>query len=411
MTFEQQSTAIARLSLHQSQRCQAIPTLSVLRGKVIAARQLWTLWSDQTHRPTGIGVYTSIAALLEIWLTAIAHHNDLRSRILQSLAALTHRPEAELTAFLASTSDYQRQLFWQQLAPLSEDVERLQSIVDWLPDSPGLEPQTKQLASEDSSMVLANFAAVARLFPQSAVPGLLVLLPEDYRGEAALTALAQLVEAVPQIPVTLALTVAQSQGLLNELPESRAKAMLRGGLIDVPSPEPGNIRQWLSTHGLDDEQIQPLLHLAETHGTTPEALDTALTLLNQAYQPETAEAAEVYRSQAEWFLFQYLEARPTTMGRFQVNARVDIDFGGRPMEVDFLDAEAKIVIELDGHYHFQSLDNYRRDRRKDRLLQQQGFLVLRFLSEDVVSDLEDILDAVDQALTTRPPAIPHPSEA
>ncbi|MBE9107902.1 DUF559 domain-containing protein [Nodosilinea sp. LEGE 07298] len=411
MTFEQQSTAIARLALHQSQRCQAIPTLSVLRGKVIAARQLWLLWSDQTHRQTGVGVYTSIAALLETWLTAIAQHDNLRSRILQSLAALTHRPEAELTAFLASTSDYQRQLFWQQLAPLSEDADQLRAILTWLPDSPGLEPQTKHLASEDSSTVLASFAAVSRLFPQSVVPGLLVLLPEDNWGEAALTALAQLVEAVPQIPVALALTADQGQGLLNELPESRAKAMLRGGLIDVPSPEPGNIRQWLSTHGLDDEQLQPLLHLAETHGTTPEALDAALTLLNQAHQPATAEAAEVYRSQAEWFLFQYLEAKPTTMGRFQVNARLDIDFGGRPMEVDFLDAAAKIVIELDGHYHFQSLDNYRRDRRKDRLLQQQGFLVLRFLSEDVVSDLEGILDAIDQAIATHSPLNPHPSEA
>jgi very-short-patch-repair endonuclease len=259
--------------------------------------------------------------------------------------------------------------------------------------------------------VLASFAAVARLFLQSAVPGLLVLLPEDNRGEAALIALAQLIEAVPQIPVALVLTVAQGQALLNKLPESRAKAMLRGGLIDVPSPEPGNIRQWLSARGLDDVQLQPLLHLAETHGTTPEALDTALTLLNQAHQPETAEAAEVYRSQAEWFLFQYLEAKPTTMGRFQVNARLGIDFGDRPMEVDFLDPKAKIVIELDGYYHFQSLDNYRRDRRKDRLLQQQGFLILRFLSEDVVSDLEGILDAVDQTIATRPPAIPHPSEA
>lgn len=419
LTFEPQSTAIpagnasriARLTLHLSQRCQAIPTLSVLQGKAIAARQLWIQWSKQTDRSTGVGVYSSIAAILETWLAAMAQHDDLRSRILQNVATLAHRPEAELTAWLAHTSDYQRQLFWQQLAPLSEDVDQLRAILDWLPAFPSSEPQTKPLVLADSSTVLASFAAVARLFPPSAVPGLLVLLPEDDQAAVALAALAQLVEAVPQIPVALALTVAQVQCLLNELPESRAKAMLRGGLIDVPAPEPGNIRQWLSTHGLDDEQLQPLLHLAETHGTTPDVLDTALTLLNQAYQPETAEAAEVYRSQAEWFLFQYLEARPTTMGRFQVNVRLDIDFGGRPMEVDFLDTAAKIVIELDGHYHFQSLDNYRRDRRKDRLLQQQGFLVLRFLSEDVVSDLEDILDAVDQALTTRPPAIPHPSEA
>ncbi|MBE9140134.1 hypothetical protein IQ254_23540 [Nodosilinea sp. LEGE 07088] len=192
MTFEQQSTAIpagilvpsrfpnasriARLFLHQSQRCQAIPTLSVLRGTVIAARQLWILWSDQTHRPTGVGVYTSIAALLETWLAAIAYRCDLRSLVLQSLAALAQRPEAELTAWLAHTSDYERQLFWQQLASLSEDADQLRAILTWLPDSPDLEPQTNPLTPADSSTVLASFAAVARLFPPSAVPGLLVLL-------------------------------------------------------------------------------------------------------------------------------------------------------------------------------------------------------------------------------------------
>ncbi|WP_430712091.1 DUF559 domain-containing protein [Nodosilinea sp. AN01ver1] len=419
MAIEPQSTAIpagiasriARLALHQSQRCQAIPTLSVLQGKAIAARQLWTQWLEQTGRSTGVGVYTSIATLLETWLTALAQHDELRSRILRNVAVLAHRSETELTAWLAHTSDYQRQLFWQQLAPLSQDAERLRSILDWLPDFPSSEPQTKPLALADSSTVLASFAAVARLFLPSAVPGLLVLLPEDNRAAVALTALAQLVEAVPQIPVALALTVAQVQYLLNELPESRAKAMLRGGLIDVPLPELGNLKQRLSDRNLDDEQLQPLLHLVETHGTTPDVLDTALTLLDPAHQPKTEEAADVYRSQAEWFLFQYLEAKPTTTGRFQVNARLDINFGDRPMEVDFLDGAAKIVIELDGHYHFQCLDNYRRDRRKDRLLQQQGFLVLRFLSEDVVSDLEGILDAVDQALATRSSSVTQPSEA
>jgi len=134
-------TAIARLALHQSQRCQAIPTLSVLQGKAIAARQLWTQWSKQTERSTGVGVYTSIAALLETWVagmalqgrsnpsgaatpTTMAQYDDLRSRILQNVATLANRPATELTAWLAHTSDYQRQLFWQQLAPLSEDGER-----------------------------------------------------------------------------------------------------------------------------------------------------------------------------------------------------------------------------------------------------------------------------------------------
>lgn len=238
--------AIARLDLHQSQRCQAIPTLSVLQGKAIAARHLWTQWLQPTDRLTGVGGYTSISALLETWLTAIVQHNDLRSRILQKIAILANQPEAELTAWFANTSDYQRQLFWQQLSPLSEDADRLRTILAWISNLPNVGSQTKLLASENLSTVLSSFAVVARLFPPSAVPGLLVLLPEDDRAKAALTTLVQLVEVVPQIPVALTLTVAQVQCLLDELPESKAKAMLRGGLIDVSSPKQGNIKQWLS---------------------------------------------------------------------------------------------------------------------------------------------------------------------
>ena len=41
------------------------------------------------------------------------------------------------------------------------------------------------------------------------------------------------------------------------------------------------------------------------------------------------------------------------------------------------------------------------DRRKDLFLQQQGYLVLRFLAADVVSRLEEILAAVTSALRGR----------
>ncbi len=39
------------------------------------------------------------------------------------------------------------------------------------------------------------------------------------------------------------------------------------------------------------------------------------------------------------------------------------------MEVDFLCADARVVIELDGAQHLADADAYRRDRRKDALLQ------------------------------------------
>ncbi len=42
---------------------------------------------------------------------------------------------------------------------------------------------------------------------------------------------------------------------------------------------------------------------------------------------------------------------------------------------------------------------YRRDRRKDALLQENGYLVLRFLAEDVGKYLDQVLDAILRALS------------
>ena len=44
---------------------------------------------------------------------------------------------------------------------------------------------------------------------------------------------------------------------------------------------------------------------------------------------------------------------------------------------------------------------YRRDRRKDQVLQENGYLVLRFLAEDVGNELDLVLDAILRSLTNR----------
>ena len=53
---------------------------------------------------------------------------------------------------------------------------------------------------------------------------------------------------------------------------------------------------------------------------------------------------------------------------------------------------------MDGCQHLSSLDAYRRDRRKDALLQEHGYFVLRFLTEDIGKRLDDVLDQVLRAL-------------
>jgi very-short-patch-repair endonuclease len=71
------------------------------------------------------------------------------------------------------------------------------------------------------------------------------------------------------------------------------------------------------------------------------------------------------------------------------------------MEVDLLCGDARLAIELDGSQHLDSTDAYRRDRRKDQLLQQNGYFVLRFLAEDVGKNLDMVLDTIQRTLLSR----------
>jgi very-short-patch-repair endonuclease len=113
-----------------------------------------------------------------------------------------------------------------------------------------------------------------------------------------------------------------------------------------------------------------------------------------------AEGAARARSATEAFLYRRLETLPETAGRFRLNAELPIPFDGwGRMEVDLLDADAHIAIELDGAQHLDNPEAYRRDRRKDVLLQESGFHVLRFLSEDVEKRLDEVLDAIIRALS------------
>jgi superfamily II DNA or RNA helicase/very-short-patch-repair endonuclease len=115
-----------------------------------------------------------------------------------------------------------------------------------------------------------------------------------------------------------------------------------------------------------------------------------------------SEGIDRARSATEAFLFRRLETLPATVGRFRLNAELPIPFDnwGR-MEVDLLCADTRIVVELDGAQHLESADAYRRDRRKDQLLQQNGYFVLRFLAEDVGKNLDMVLDTIQRTLHSR----------
>jgi superfamily II DNA or RNA helicase/very-short-patch-repair endonuclease len=118
-------------------------------------------------------------------------------------------------------------------------------------------------------------------------------------------------------------------------------------------------------------------------------------------QPD-AEGAARARSASEAFLYRRLETLAETARRFRLNTELPIPFNNRGvMEVDFFCADARLVIELDGAQHLADADAYRRDRRKDALLQQHGYFVLRFLAEDAGKQLDYVLDTIQGALAQR----------
>ena len=117
--------------------------------------------------------------------------------------------------------------------------------------------------------------------------------------------------------------------------------------------------------------------------------------------PLEAEGIDRARSASERFLFQRLETLPQTKGCFRLNVELDIPFDGwSRMEVDLVCTAVKFAIEIDGNQHLNSIESYRRDRRKDILLQENGYKILRFLAEDVGKCLDDVLDTILRVLSS-----------
>jgi superfamily II DNA or RNA helicase/very-short-patch-repair endonuclease len=118
--------------------------------------------------------------------------------------------------------------------------------------------------------------------------------------------------------------------------------------------------------------------------------------------PEDAEGTARARSASEAFLYRRLHTLTETGGRFRLNVALPIPFDGfGTLEVDLLCADARLVVELDGGQHLADPVAYRRDRRKDQLLQENGYFVLRFLAEDVGKELDAVLDAILRVLARR----------
>jgi hypothetical protein len=71
-----------------------------------------------------------------------------------------------------------------------------------------------------------------------------------------------------------------------------------------------------------------------------------------------------------------------------------------PVRLDLLWRPERCVVEFDGPEHLEPM-RYEADRRRDRLLQQDGFAVVRFTNDQVVRDLAAVISQIEQLVTAR----------
>ena len=101
-----------------------------------------------------------------------------------------------------------------------------------------------------------------------------------------------------------------------------------------------------------------------------------------------------------WWHLRYRLATPSSHFRRQVHLGHFI--------VDFVCHALKIVIEIDGGQH---AEQSKQDARRTQFLKSEGYRVLRFWNNEVLSNIDGVLEVIQSAVLATPtPTPPHKGE-
>ena len=65
--------------------------------------------------------------------------------------------------------------------------------------------------------------------------------------------------------------------------------------------------------------------------------------------------------------------------------------------VDFLCPDCKLIIEVDGGYHLEPIQEYN-DEQRTQMLEQLGYQVIRFSNERVLYDIDNVIKEIKSYL-------------
>jgi hypothetical protein len=385
----------ATLSRHAVRRSNGMPTVSLLVGPIGTGARTWRRWAAAGGR--SVVVENDRCFPYAAWTLAAAGQADLPVTAVWRLAQRAERDPTEFLAAWRAMTSADRERFRGTLAP-SRDDDLLCVLADFVIGQDSV--NRPDLARSLSTFGESGIPAIVRLDAAVAWPSVL-FIPDSNDALADVgDVAARFSMQVPTVPVAIAVTERNWDVYLKSAPESRTKALLKEGELVVAVLDPETVERTLTDAGVMGSTAAAVA----ASGADAALVESAVAVLQATAVPPQSESEQSRaRSAAEQFLFEFLESLPETAGKFELNGALDFRFGRRPAEVDILCRSPRVAIELDGHYHFQALDNYRRDRAKDWELQRRGFVVLRFLAEDVITQLETIRDRILEALSVASP--------
>jgi very-short-patch-repair endonuclease len=402
------TAAFSALDRHHHRREQAIPTLTVLTGPPAAALSLWGRWLEARGLSLCVSRASHEAGAVRDWMDFLARQRNLEADAAEVLGAAGGLRHGELASHLQGKTQHERALLLQDLFPTLSHPDIAAAcrclLQPTAPSSAG-EPWKSLLGACEQDPLRA-FAALHALVPAGGAPALLLAgTGPAWLAQAARTA-ARMGDTVPTLAAALSVE-GEAVDVFLRGAESQGRALVREGRLVLPAMSTEGVKRRVEALGVHDTEI---LKGALAQLAADGAPDEVLTLYGGAAREREAATAQPSaedraRSSAERFLSAFLEALPATRGLFELNQRTGFRLHDRPVEVDLLCRRLRVAIEIDGYYHFQTPEAYRRDRRKDLALQRHGYWVLRFLATDVVARLEEIRDTVLEVVSLRHNAV------
>jgi very-short-patch-repair endonuclease len=331
-----------------------VPLISIWLGdadgceRALAAAGRTMLWSNGTE----------LQAVARDFCRELAARHDLPSEAFRFIARELGETEGELRAGWTARGMRERRMWLAEVdrPPLGGAVDVLRATLD-------------RDVSPDAACALRNL--YAWLAPVECL---------GLREGAAVRQMLPLVIDAPRLPVVASLECDAWRTLLAQL-DDRSRALLEPGVLpQLPTEQPSS-------------SVSVGQQVREAYARAEEARRR-----RSKAAPELASRA---RSAAEQQLFELLQADAVTRDLFVLNVQMPFSFGTRRAEVDLACVELRVAVEVDGFFHFREFAAYRRDRRKDVLLQHQGYIVSRHLADDVVDRPREVVRTIRELVKRR----------